>query len=126
MVNATNILYSQSATERLFGQGAKLLEVFRKIVLVHINGQRPKFVSKKVFHQHFNDRRIQEANSLQVARCQGFYAVKNPKKDSLYVVTPLGNDEHSCTCEDYKNQFSFWGKGRCKHIYAVRLHEANH
>jgi SWIM zinc finger len=119
MVNNINILYSQTATERLFGKGARLLSIFKKVILIWIAGQRPMFISKKVFHQHFKDRRIEASKSLEVAKCQGYYAVKNPVKDSFYLVSPLENGEYSCTCEDYKNQLNFWGKGRCKHIYAV-------
>lgn len=123
MVTAETILYSQSATQRLFGSGAKLLSVFKKVVLVWIKGFRPRFVSKSVFKEHFNQRRIDEAKKLEVAEVQDFYAVKNEAKGTFYVVTPLSNSEFVCNCEDYKNQITFWGKGRCKHIHAVRMRE---
>lgn len=120
MVTATNLVFSQSATERLYGKGAKLLSILKKVILVHIPGQKPKFVSKSIFKDHFNQRRIEESKKLEVAQCQGYWAVKSPSKGTFYVVSPCGDAEFICTCEDYKNQVSFWGKGRCKHIHAVR------
>ena len=123
MVTSQNILYSTSAIARLLNVAASAVvkfDVFAKVIWVYIKGQRPRFLSKKLFTQHFVDRRKSEAQNLQAIKASmvGGYVVRNPLKDSQYVVTPM-RDRIECACEDYKNQVRFFGRGCCKHGYAV-------
>lgn len=124
MVTATNILYSVSAVRRLLGLGDRIavkIQEFGWVVWVWVVGKRPTFISKKLFKQQFVDRRKAQAKGLVVTRntyesCS--YSVRNEAKDSVYKVV-LGVDEIACECEDYKNQREFFGRGCCKHGYAV-------
>lgn len=123
MVTATNILYSVAAARRILGiyypEIKVAIQVWAKVILVISDGRRPRFISKKVFKQHFVDRRKQEAKALEVTP-NGYHAftVTNPRIGSEYKVQSE-NDAIYCSCEDYKNQLSFWGKAACKHSYAV-------
>ncbi len=123
MVTAQNLLYSVAAARRILGiyypEIKVTIQVWAKVILVISDGRRPRFISKKVFRQHFVDRRRQEAKALQVwATAPHTFKVTNPKKGSEYNVVSK-NDAIYCECEDYKNQLSFWGKAACKHSYAV-------
>jgi hypothetical protein len=123
MVTSQNILYSTSAIARLLNVAASAVvkfDVFAKVVWVYIKGQRPRFLSKKLFTQHFVDRRKSEAQNLQTFKASmvGGYVVRNPQKDSQYIVTPTPTGIE-CACEDYRNQMRFFGRGCCKHGYAV-------
>ena len=127
MVTATNILYSVSAVRRLLGLGDRIAVKIREfgwVVWVWIQGKRPTFISKKAFKQHFVDKRRAAARGLVVTRnayqsCS--YSVRNEAKDSSYKVI-LGATAIACECDDYKNQTEFFGRGCCKHGYAV-LHQ---
>jgi len=124
MVTHSNILYSVSAVKRLLGLGDRTLvkiQEFAKVVWVWVQGKRPTFISKKAFKQHFVDRRRAEAKGLGVTRngySSNAYTVKNEAKGSTYQIV-LGATAIACECEDYKNQTEFFGRGVCKHGYAV-------
>lgn len=125
MVTATNILYSVAAARRILGiyypEIKVSIQVWAKVVLVISDGRRPRFISKKVFHQHFVDWRKEQAKALVVQRHELLtrsFNVVNPKKDSTYRVVACKDALH-CECEDYKNQIGFWGKAMCKHSFAT-------
>lgn len=120
----SQLLYSISAVRRMFGLGrtvAVRVRVWWRVVWVHIAGQRPRFVSKRDFHQHFVDQRKAAAEPMQVEQwpeVPKFFTVENPKRSSSYPVTVAAIGP-VCQCEDYRNQFHFIGKAVCKHGYAV-------
>jgi len=124
MVDSFNILYSVSAVKRLLGLGDRIavkIQEFSFVIWVWVKGQRPTFISKKAFKQHFVDRRKTQARGLVVTRnayqsCS--YSVRNEAKNSIYKVV-LGATAIACECEDYRNQTEFFGRGVCKHGYAV-------
>lgn len=125
MVTATNILYSVAAARRILGisypEVKVTIQVWAKVILVISDGRRPRFISKKVFQQHFVDWRKQQAKALVVQRHELLtrsFKVVNPKKDSIYEVVACRDALH-CQCEDYKNQIGFWGKAMCKHSFAT-------
>lgn len=123
MINKTNFIYSKSAAARILEvKPWKIVrfEIWAYVCFVQVKGQRPTFVSKKVFKQHFVDWRIQQGRSLCVAQVnQEHFRVVNPKKNTAYSVY-LFEDGLDCECEDYKNQIMiFNGKACCKHNYAV-------
>jgi hypothetical protein len=127
MVTAQNILYSVSAARRILGvahNGAIQIQPFAYVIWVWANGQRPTFISKKVFKQHFVDRRKAQASALQVAQrlnVANQFTVRNEAKDSVYVVQVLPT-QLLCECEDFKNQQQFFGKAACKHVFATLNH----
>ncbi|WP_346293974.1 hypothetical protein [Sphaerothrix gracilis] len=121
---ASHLLYSAAAVRRIFGlrpSAAVQVREFFKVVWVWIKGQRPTFISKRQFKQHFIDWRKQQGEKLTVVQWREEphrFSVSNPRKGTVYHVecTPHGLD---CECEDYKNQIILLHKGCCKHCYAV-------
>lgn len=129
MVTPSNIVYSAAALRRMCGllyRRVTELQVreWWSVVWVWIPGYRPSFAPKQAFKRHFVQWRRQMAKALRVvlwATDTQRYTVHNEAKGSSYVVevSPMAV---TCTCEDYQNQIKFWGKGCCKHGYAVLGH----
>ena len=127
MVTSLNILYSTSSVRRILGiaQSVRVhIQQFAFVIWVHVEGQRPTFISKFVFRVHFAQWR--KAQGLGLTATQWLdkatrFTVRNETKGSAYVInaSPTRLD---CTCEDYRNQIQFIGRGCCKHGYAV-LHK---
>ncbi len=124
MINKTNFVYSASAAARILGvkvHNIVRFEVWAYVCFVHVKGQRPTFISKKDFKQHFVDWRIERSKSLCVAQVnRENFRVINPKKNSAYSIWLFENGL-DCECEDYKNQTIIFNNGKacCKHCYAV-------
>jgi hypothetical protein len=126
MVTRFNLLYSASALRRMWGlYYRRLSEIhvceWHSVVWVWVPGHRPTFVPKAEFKQHFVEWRREAAQALQVVPWReaiGRYTVHNDAKRSAHVVE-VSDQAITCTCEDYKNQLKFLGKGCCKHGYAV-------
>ncbi|PSB06070.1 hypothetical protein C7B62_23770 [Pleurocapsa sp. CCALA 161] len=123
MINKSNFVYSKSAAARILNVKPYEIvrfEVWYKVCFVKVKGQRPTFISKKAFKQHFVDWRIEQSRSLCTAQVnQEHFRVINPRKSTAYSVY-LFEDGLDCECEDYKNQvLIFNGKACCKHNYAV-------
>ena len=124
MVSAFNILYSAAAVRRLLGlkSSAKVeLKEFARVIWVWVKGKRPTFISKWVFIQHFADWRKSQSKGLKVTErldIANHFTVRNVHKDTAYVVEKRA-DGVFCTCDDLNNQLEFFGKGCCKHGYAV-------
>jgi predicted nucleic acid-binding Zn finger protein len=127
MVTAFNILYSAAAARRLLGlQSSAPVQIreFFKVVWVWVKGQRPTFISKAVFKAHFADWRRSQARGLKVTErlaMANHYTVRNLQKATAYVVEKRP-DGLFCTCDDLNNQLEFFGRGCCKHGYAVLAH----
>lgn len=121
MVTATNILYSSSAVRRILGLDSSVsvrLKVFARSIWVWRQGKRPTFWSKQIFKQHFCEWRKQQAKSLGVCQVRpDEFVVSNYQKRTAYKVALEGGA--LCACDDFQNQMRFWGKGCCKHGYAV-------
>lgn len=78
-----------------------------------------KFVSKGKFLQQFVESRKERAKSIVVEKVsQNKYIAFNTENNNRYTVELLGG-EIICSCKDYKKQVAEFGKGACKHIYAV-------
>lgn len=127
MVTASTILYSAAAVRRLLGLGPSVkvqIREFVKVVWVWVKGQRPTFISKKVFKAHFVEWRKAQARGLTVTKrldAVNLYSVRNEAKNTVYTVEARTNGVF-CTCDDLNNQLQFFGKGCCKHGYAVLAH----
>jgi hypothetical protein len=127
MVTAFNILYSAAAVRRLLGLRSSAqveLKEFARVVWVWVKGQRPTFISKAVFKQHFAEWRKSQSRNLKVTERldrPNAYTVRNEYRDTTYIVETLA-DGVFCHCEDFNNQIQFLGRGCCKHGYAVLRH----
>jgi hypothetical protein len=127
MVTNNNLIYSVSAVRRIFKVARDVhikVKQFFKVIWVWIKGQRPTFISKRVFLQHFVDWRRLQGKCLKVTKRMdepNAFTVRNPARDSAYIVRCY-RTALACECEDYKNQSEFLpvNSGRCcKHGYAV-------
>lgn len=124
MATRSNMLYSAAAIRRMLGLNASVpvdLREFFKVVWVWVKGQRPTFVSKADLKAHFVAHRQAEARSLQVKdwlRSPARYSVINPASGSQHLVQER-RDRLDCSCEDYYWQRQHFGRGCCKHGYAV-------
>jgi hypothetical protein len=112
------IIYNLSATRRILGLNLNAqvrIEIWDKVVWVHVKGQRPTFLSKKLYHQHFAQYRREGAKAVKIHFVNGF---KAQGAKEVYDLDP--QDTHiECSCQDYANQRELWGKGCCKHGYAL-------
>jgi hypothetical protein len=125
MINKINFIYSKSAAARILDVKPHLIirfEIWAYVCFVQVKGQRPTFISKKAFKQHFVDWRIQQGRSLCTAQVnQEHFRVVNPRKNTAYSVY-LFEDGLDCECEDYKNQvLIFNGRACCKHTVGFRV-----
>jgi hypothetical protein len=116
MINKINFVYSKSAAARILNvkpHEITRFEVWAYVCFVHIKGQRPTFISKKAFKQHFVDWRIEQSRSLCVAQVnQEHFRVVNPRKNTAYSIY-LFEDGLDCECEDYKNQVLIFNGRAC-------------
>lgn len=124
MVTAFNIMFSKAAAARIMGCAAGQVvrvQKFAFVAWVWARGQRPRFVSLSLFKAAFVQRRMRAGAELKAERWADvphWFTVRNEKKNSSYPVV-VGKAGPVCRCEDYKNQQQFFGKGVCKHGYAV-------
>ena len=121
MVTAFNILYSAAAVRRLLGLGAWVevqIREFAWVIWVWVKGRRPTFIGKARFRQHFVDWRRGQGSALVVTQDLDSFGVINPGKETVYQVEAR-SDGVFCTCDDFNNQLEFFGRGCCKHGYAV-------
>jgi len=121
MVTAFNILYSAAAVRRLLGLGAWVevqIQEFAWVIWVWVKGRRPTFIGKARFRQHFVDWRRRQGAALVVTQDLDSFGVVNPGKETVYRVEAR-RDGVFCTCDDFNNQLEFFGRGCCKHGYAV-------
>jgi E3 ubiquitin-protein ligase DOA10 len=122
MVTSTNILFSVAAVKRLLGLASDIqvqIREFFKVIWVWIKGKRPTFISKAKFTQHFVDRRKAQSKDIQaIQNSESKFTAFNPESGSRYSVD-VSRSMIACSCEDYRNQITFLGRGCCKHGYAV-------
>ncbi|MDT9198307.1 hypothetical protein H4N54_01965 [Limnospira fusiformis KN01] len=130
-----SILYSKAAVARICGCSHQIIarvEIWWKVIFVVFkkgHGLRPKFVSKKSFHQNFQTFMKRNTGKLEIYPHNQPYkfAVVNPQGDTYEV--SIEEEEITCTCQD----FDFQSKNRdvltletgtrwipkCKHIHKV-------
>lgn len=124
MANHPTILYSAAAVRRMLGLSPSTpvqIQEFFSVIWVWVKGRRPTFISKAKMKSHFVARRRVEAAQLQVTdwlRDPGQFTVTNPVSHARHLVSCL-SDRIECDCEDYHWQTHYFGRGCCKHGYAV-------
>jgi hypothetical protein len=127
MVTEFNILYSAAAVRRILGLRSSAqveLREFAKVIWVWVKGQRPTFISKRVFKAHFAEWRKAQSKNLKVTERldrSNTYTVRNEYRDTTYILETR-SDGVFCTCDDLNNQLEFFNQGCCKHGYAVLSH----
>ncbi len=126
--SAQQLIYSRAAAARILNvpiEGIRRVEVWAFVVLVVPHkgyGLKPRFVSKEKFRIHFAEFRRQSALNLLVVGQRGSeFTVLNPSNNNQYQVV-VGTAGVKCTCEDYRNQLRYLGRGCCKHAYKVLFH----
>jgi hypothetical protein len=123
-------IYSASAAGRMFHRPSshiKAIHVWASVVWVHIQGMRPRFVSKRHFIEHFslfrqvNGARLRRSGLVRMFS-PGNYTVSSqsrPEKFHSVVIHDGSSRWLTCTCGDFKLQQELFQKGCCKHGYAV-------
>jgi hypothetical protein len=138
MISENNFIYSKAALSRALKISASKIvrfEVWDKVIFCIIKGQRPTFISKKVFKKEFSE--FRQVNSKLVS------IIPHAVSDKLFLAQSEGkSDQHQleiyetydnliksrCNCEDYKNQIEhrFYLNGelgtsdpKCKHQIAL-------
>jgi hypothetical protein len=112
------LLYSKAATLRILNLPKNTpveVRVWDKVIWVHVKGQRPTLISKKRYHQQFADFRKQGAKKVKVYFTNGFKAEGNKE---IYNLDPQ-DSFIDCGCADMQQQKDLWGRGCCKHGYAL-------
>lgn len=122
ITSKTALLYGKAATSRIFGvpkTHVLKIQVFEKTVWVHLKGKRPKFVSQKLYKQHFAEWRREQSTQVILVNHnpeQGTWVAQG-QQDYLVLVK---DNLLICECEDFKNQERFGFRvSACKHLYAA-------
>lgn len=114
MIDTNNFIYSKSALARVLKINTSKIvrfEIWDKVIFCIIKGQRPTFVSKKVFKQEFKNFRNRNSKSVNI--------IPHSVSDKLFLAQSEGKAERHqveiyqtydnliksrCTCKDYKKQ----------------------
>ena len=120
------MLYTDKAAQRLLGNAAqaKVTEVMPDGAFVTWkadDGQCSGFIPKAKFVELFIGDRKARARGIQVtenAFYPGYYTAYNSYSESRYNLK-ASTDTIQCQCPDYQKQLERFGKGCCKHGYAV-------
>ncbi len=123
------LVFNRSAASRLLGckpEEILKFEVWQSVIFVHVKGQRPTFLSKIRFYYDFASIRKQGAKHCKIeAPLAGYpkqYSVISEGLDKRWHNVWMSRAYQSCDCCDFEEQKRLWGKGMCKHQYAVLDH----
>jgi len=112
------LLFNASSTRRILGLAPSTqvkIQVWDKVIWVWVKGKRPTLISKKRYYQEFSRYRKQGGEQVKVYFANGF---KAEGAKETYSLDPQEN-YIDCNCFDMKQQKEVWGKGCCKHGYAL-------
>ena len=122
---ASDLIYTAANAARILGKRFSnlVIEIWFNVVYLH-GVTLSRFMSKKAFKQQFVDFRKAGAKALTVTAnlfAPNTFKVRNETKNTAYDVLII--EQHiTCDCEDYNAQLQAFGKGVCKHGYAVLNH----
>jgi hypothetical protein len=112
------LLFNAASTRRILNLAPTTqvkIEVWDKVVWVHVKGQRPTLISKKKYYAEFARFRKEGGEKVKVYYANGYKAVGVKE---TYNLEPQ-RDFVDCSCVDMQQQKEIWGKGCCKHGYAL-------
>lgn len=113
-------------------QSAKLLGISHKsitntwilegdIVAIEIQNFKIEYLPLSDYEQIFIKNRQERLEEIRIDNKENKILAVNIHKQSFYQLTPTDNAIH-CECIDYQNQINAFGKGTCKHGYALLSH----
>lgn len=116
------MIYTKAAVARLLGVAeSKIVQmsVWWSGFWILIKGRSPRLYSKKMFRKHFADIRRKQSYGLAVEShgVSGRYTVKGDRTHE--VIESVARKTYTCDCKDHGTIAQLFGKGACKHIYAV-------
>jgi predicted nucleic acid-binding Zn finger protein len=124
----TNFLFNKSTAARALDIYLKQIKSVREwaFVLLVVGKHFSRFVSKRLFCKAFVLARQERAEQIKILaqfseNGNTIFQVENLENNHRNRVIDSGF-EISCSCDDYKEQKTHFGKGACKHIYAVLGH----
>ena len=112
------LLFNASSTRRILGLASNTqvkIEVWDKVIWVWVKGQRPTFVSKKKYYAEFARFRKEGGQQVKVYFANGYKAEGAKETYNLHPQDTFID----CNCMDMQQQKEIWGKGCCKHSYAL-------
>jgi hypothetical protein len=117
------LVYTVSAARRILGEFLAPIQVvkFWRSVWVWVKGRRPRFMSKAAFKNEFVRFRSFAAKTISVTKNlfdSSKFSVRSQSRDRLYELEAT-NNSITCTCRDFRDQIDAFGRGVCKHGYAV-------
>lgn len=122
----SSIVFTKSAAARILGVSARQiskLEVFANTVIVFMKGQEAYSLEHREFQQSFADYRKEEGKAIALQRnvfkVGEEYLVKASTPTASHYMVRMENHAPICECGDYVRQKEIWGRGVCKHGYAV-------
>lgn len=119
--NPLHYIYSRSAAERIFDCAVKEVEIYQNCLLVKFE-TGSKFVSKRVFKEHFATHRQEKSREVYVSYhpfSGNFRAPSSHNLQDSYSIE-LHPDHLECTCQDWAIQAKLGIKTpTCKHCYAA-------
>jgi len=124
----TNFLFNKTTAARALDVYLKQIKSVREwaFVCLVVGKHFSRFVSKRLFGKAFVLARKERAGEIEVISQASEdekteFQVRNSENGNRNRVVASGYD-FSCSCDDFKEQESHFGKGGCKHIYAVLGH----
>lgn len=112
------LLFNVSSTRRILGLAPSTqvkIQVWDKVIWVWVKGQRPTFVSKKKYFAEFARFRKEGGEKVKVYFANGFKAQGAKETYNLHPQDTFID----CNCMDMQQQKEVWGRGCCKHGYAL-------
>lgn len=109
------LVYNAAAVRRIFNLPSSAVvevRIYDRAAWVWIKGQRPRFVSHKVFINHFHEFRKQSGQSLSAQFITSTTHFGDRWAVNSYSVELNGHV--ACTCEDQHQH-----EQPCKHVWAV-------
>jgi hypothetical protein len=112
------LLFNSSSTRRILGLAPTTqvkIQVWDKVIWVWVKGQRPTLISKKKYFAEFARFRKEGGEKVKVYFANGYKAEGAKETYSLDPQEAFID----CSCVDMQQQKEIWGKGCCKHGYAL-------
>jgi len=112
------LLFNAASTRRILNLAPSTqvkIQVWDKVIWVWVKGKRPTLISKKRYYAEFARYRQEGGEKVKIYFANGF---KAEGAKETYNLEPQENYiDYSCV--DMQQEKEVWGKGCCKHSYAL-------